>query len=147
MASRKASARKRTTSRRPTAGGPLSGALGRLERLEQLPPTLRDYAKQVRQQLDRLEAEIDRAQTDVRQRAARLLREASHQLGQLEAEGEAGWRRLAEPYRRRLADLVKRLEKALAPQASRARKTARKATRKASDATRAAAARVEQTLN
>jgi DNA anti-recombination protein RmuC len=143
MASRKTSARKRTSTRRSSARGRLGGALGRLERLEQLPPTLRDYARQVRQQLDRLERDLTRAQADVRRRAARLLREASHQLGRLEADGEAGWRRLAAPYRRRLVDLVNRLEKALAPRAERVRKTARKATRKV----RAAVESAEQTLS
>lgn len=140
MAARKKAARKKTTRaggrRGGGSGGRLGAALGRLERLE-LPPTLREYVRQVGSRLDRLERELTRASVDVRRRAARLLREASHQLGRLEAEGEAGWRRLATPYRRQLVDLLRRLEKALAPQARRT--TRRKTARRPARASRAAA--------
>jgi len=135
MAARKSSSRKRSSSRsrRRSSGRPLADALGRLE----LPATLRDYVAQVRKRLDRLERDVARARADARKQAARLLREASHQLGRLEERGEAGWRRLTRPYRRRLVDLLRRLEKALAPPARRKaprKKTARKKTarRKAS---------------
>jgi hypothetical protein len=141
MAARKKTTRKKASRRaaRPTGLGGLGAALGRLE----LPPTLRDYAKQVRSRLDGLERQITRTSVDVRRRGARLLREASHQLGRLEAEGEAGWRRLATPYRRQLADLLRRLEKALAPPKTRARTAARKATRRVTKAIDDAAAAID----
>lgn len=148
MAARKATARKKTSRKstakaRSTRGG-LGGALGRLE----LPPTLRDYAKQVQRRLDRLERDLARTRADVRRRATRLLREASHQLGRLEARGEAGWRRLTAPYRRQLLDLLKRLEKVLAPPRASSRPTARKkavrkATRRVRKAVESAADTVE----
>jgi len=133
QAGRKAGGRKkasRRTARSAEAAGfgGFGAALGRLD----LPPTLRDYAEQVGARLDTLEREITRASVDMRRRGARLLREASHQLGRLEAEGEAGWRRLAAPYRRQLVDLLRRLEKALAPPAARRRSATRKATRRRS---------------
>ena len=57
----------------------------RLERLErQLPPTLREFAGELRKRLDRLERDATKAQVEVRRRAAKLLREASVQLGRLE---------------------------------------------------------------
>jgi hypothetical protein len=141
MAARKKASRKKATRRKAGLGGGLGAALGRLE----LPPTLRDYAKQVRGRLDRLEREISRASVDVRRRAARLLRDASHQLGRLEAEGEAGWRRLTSPYRRQLIDLLRRLEKALAPPRKTGRpSTARKATRRVTRAMRDTAAAIEE---
>jgi hypothetical protein len=121
----------------------LGAALGRIE----LPPTLRDYARQVRSRLDGLERELTRTSVDVRRRAARLLREASHQLGRLEAEGEAGWRRLATPYRRQLVDLLRRLEKAVAPQRPRARSAARKATGRVTKAMRDTADAIEETTH
>jgi hypothetical protein len=136
MAARKTSTRKKSRVR-GGARGALADALDRLE-LE-LPPTLRDYARQARRQLDRLEGDLLQAQSDMRKRLAGLLREASHQLGRVEAEGEAGWRRLASPYRSQLLDLMKRIEKALAPQAAKARRTARKTVRKARQAASAAA--------
>jgi len=64
-------------------------------RLEgQLPPTLREYAGDLRKRLDRLELDLAKARLEARKRAARLLREASHQLGRLEVGGEAAWRKL-----------------------------------------------------
>jgi hypothetical protein len=115
-------ARKKSAGRR--APGRFTGPLG----LEfELPETLRDYASQLRKRLDRLEAELARARAGMRRRAVRLLREASQQLGRLEAEGEAGWRRLAEPYRRELVALLRRLERALAPPRAARKRPARKA--------------------
>jgi len=142
MAARKKAARKKTARRTgQTASSRLGATLGRFE----LPPTLRDYANQVRGRLDRLERELTRAQVDVRKRAARLLREASHQLGRLEAEGEAGWRRLTAPYRRQLIDLLRRLEKAVEPaRPTRATKAVRSATGRARKAMREAAAAIDQ---
>ena len=139
MAARKKATRKKAT--RGKTGG-LGAALGRLD----LPPTLREYAKQVQGRLDGLEQEISRASTDVRRRAARLLREASHQLGRLEVKGEAGWRRLTSPYRRQLVDLLKRLEKALAPGKTRSRRPSatRKATRRVTRAMRETAAVIDE---
>lgn len=136
---RKASSRK--TSRKTGLAGGLGAALGRLD----LPPTFREYAKQVRGRLDGLERELSRASVDVRRRAARLLREASHQLGKLEAEGEAGWRRLTAPYRRQLVDLLRRLERALAPPKARRPSAARKATRRVTKAMRDTATAIDDT--
>ena len=97
----------------------------RLSRLEgQLPATLREYASELRKRLDRLERDVTRAQLEARRRAARLLREASHQLGRLEVAGEAGWRKLGASYQKDFVALLRRLEKALAPPV--ARKPARK---------------------
>ena len=92
----------------------------------ELPVTLRDYASQLRKRLDRLESELAKARAGVRRQAARLLREASQQLGELEAEGEEGWRRLALPYRRELVALLRRLERVVSPpQRKRAARKAR----------------------
>lgn len=95
-------------------------------RLEgQLPPTLREYAGDLRKRLDRLERDLAKAQIEARKRAARLLREASHQLGRLEVGGEAAWRKLGASYQKDLVALLKRIEKALAPPAAK-RRLARK---------------------
>lgn len=103
-----------------------SGAQAFAARLEgQLPPTLREYAGDLRKRLDRLERDIARAQLEARKRAARLLREASQQLGRLEVGGEAAWRKLGASYQKDLVALLRRIEKALAPPAKR-RPAARK---------------------
>ncbi len=114
----RSTAKKNTAKRRRVA-------TTRLARLEgQLPPTLREFASVLRKRLDNLERDVTKAQLEARRRAARLLREASHQLGRLEVAGEAGWRKLGASYQKDLVALLKRLEKALVPPA--ARKTARK---------------------
>ena len=115
-ARRKKTTRKKTT-RRMTP----------LQRLEQeLPRTLREFRKGMRTRLARLEKEVGRAQLQARRRAARLLRQASHQLGQLEAKGESGWRKLAKPYRRDLVRLIRRMEGAVKPRPAARKKTGRK---------------------
>jgi len=118
MAARKTSARRRRA-RATRITGPLGFEF-------ELPATLRDYVAQLRKRLDQLERELARAQADVRRGAARLLREASQQLGKLEARGEAGWRGLAAPYRRELASLLRRLEQAVAPAQAARRRPRRK---------------------
>ena len=121
MAARRAT--KRKTVRQSARGG-------RLAELEtRLPATLREFAAMLRKRLDRLERDSARAQLEVRKRAARLLREASRQLGRLEVGGEAAWRKLGASYQKDLVALLVRLEKAVAPQraTSRKRPRARKA--------------------
>lgn len=118
----RSSAKKNTARGRGRRSNPLSRLQG------QLPATLREFAAELRKRLDRLERDVTRAQIEARRRAARLLRDASHQLGRLEVAGEAGWRKLGASYQKELVALLKRLEKALAPPA--ARKPARKPARK-----------------
>jgi hypothetical protein len=60
-----------------------------LDRLgDGLPANLREYGKQVRRQLNALERDIERAIPEARRRSAKLIREATHNLGDLVARGE-----------------------------------------------------------
>lgn len=120
MAARKT--KKKTRKTRSRRGG----TLARLER--ELPSNLRAYSRQVRRQLNDLEKQIEKAGTQYRRRLARLIRDASHQLGRLEAHGESGWRKLAAPYRKDAQRLLKRLESAVKPGTTRKKKTSRKKT-------------------
>jgi hypothetical protein len=120
------SSRKKNTAKRR---GRRTNPLARLE--GQLPPTLREYAGELRKRLDRLERDVTKAQLEARRRAAKLLREASQQLGRLEVAGEAGWRKLGASYQKELVALLKRLEKALAPPAARKRPRKKAAARPA----------------
>jgi hypothetical protein len=105
--------------------------LSAVERWEQeLPPTLRDYARLVRRQLAALEKQVERARTDVRRAAMRIMRDASYRLGQLEERGEDAWVRLTSSYRREAVRVLKLLEKAVAPTPSRKRRAKRKAAKK-----------------
>jgi hypothetical protein len=127
MAARKTGARK-------AAGRGRGNAFARLE--AQLPPTLREFASDLRKRLDRLERDAAKAQVEARRRAAKLLREASHQLGRLEVGGEAAWRKLGATYQKELMALLGRLEKALAP--AKPRRRARRPASAASEAPPAA---------
>ena len=115
-------ARKKTA--RPTRRKKTRSPLERLE--QELPANLKDFSRRIRKQLNQLEREVEKAGIQTRRRAARLIREASHQLGRLEAKGEPGWRQLTVPYRKELVGLLKRLERSVAPKP--ARRTARKKT-------------------
>ncbi len=105
-----------------------SDALKRIE--PELPRELQDFSRRVRRGLVRLEQRIETAQQGARRRFTRLLREVSHQLGRLEAEGERRWKQQTYPARREAVKLLKRLEKAIEPPRSRpARKKKAAATR------------------
>jgi hypothetical protein len=75
--------------------------------------------------LGELEARIEKAGTAYRRRWTRLLREASHQLGRFEAEGELRWRRLTARARRDAVQLLRRLEREIGHD-GRQRKAARR---------------------
>ncbi len=126
----KRTTKKKSPANRAATVSAVASALDRLER--QLPPRLADYIAQLQARLDRLEKQIQQAQDTTMQRATRLLREASRNLGRLEVRGESGWERLSNRYRAEAVRLLRRLEKAIAPVKTAGKKSARKkSTRKA----------------
>jgi hypothetical protein len=60
-----------------------------------LPRTLQEYNDAVERMLNRLEREIEGAFPTARRRLARMLRDASRELGRLEERGERAWKRSA----------------------------------------------------
>ncbi len=119
-ARRRAMAKKKTrkTTRIKTARKSVSRAVGRLARLQEdlLPPTLAQFSKHMQTRLRRLERRLGRAEESrYLRRWVGLLREASHQLGHLEAAGEKRFRRLTTQARRDARKLLRRLDKALEP--------------------------------
>ena len=141
MAAAKKSTMKKATKK---ASGRARGAAAALSRLE-LPSTLQAYSKQVQKRLALLEKEIERAQTEARRRAARLLRTASHELGRLEAGGEQGWRKLAGDAQKQAIKLLAQLEKAIAPPgaAGKAGRALKKVANQKSAAVRSSASAVK----
>lgn len=88
----------------------------RLTQLEaDLPATLRDFSRRVRRGLVQLEKRIEHDSRDTRRQAARVMREASHRLGHLEAQGEREWRRQTLRARRATVALLRRLERVIEP--------------------------------
>jgi hypothetical protein len=88
-------------------------ALAQIE--AELPATLRDFTRRVRRGLGKLEKRIEKDRADRRRRTARMLRDVSHRLGHLEAQGEREWRRQSLRARRATAQLLHRLERAVEP--------------------------------
>ena len=80
-----------------------------VSKLDRFPPTLREFSKQVRTRLNRLEQRIDRVQASYRKQVAQLIRMTSHRIDQ------------AEPVRKQVIRLLSRLEKAIRPQTKRIR--------------------------
>jgi hypothetical protein len=99
-----------------------SGALARLE--ADLPPSLQAFSRRMRQGLARLERTIEKGGRDARRRATRLLREASHRLGQLEARGEREWRSQSQRARLAAVRVLQQLEKAIEPRGAARRPAA-----------------------
>jgi hypothetical protein len=91
-----------------------------------LPPTLKEFSRDMRRGLTKLEKQMDTAQRDARRRWTRTLRDASHQLGKLEAAGEKQWRRQTTRARREAAQALRRIEKAVQPAPTRKKTTRRR---------------------
>ena len=100
---------------------------------EGLPKTLRDFGKQVRRNLDQLERDIERAIPVARKRTARIIRDASHELGRIEERGEVFWRkgvaqatREARKMTKDAQSLLRKLERSVATAKPKKKKAARK---------------------
>ena len=90
-----------------------------LTRLQmELPPTLRDFSRRMSRGLSDLEKRIEQEGRIARRRGARMLRQASHRLGQLEAQGEREWREQSLRARHAAVRLLRQLEKSLEPRRS-----------------------------
>jgi len=129
---KKATAKKGATKKRARS------ALDRLE--DELPANLRDYAKQIHKQLNTLEKDIERAIPKARRRTARLIREASHKLGELEANGQKAWKARADSMTKDAQKLLRRLEKAVSPPRKTAKRKKTKTPKKAAAKKRASKA-------
>jgi len=121
MAQRKKTAKRKAAPRKKRPRVAARGATA-LERIEsELPATLKEYGKRLRRALTRLEVDIERGEKRARRTATRLLREASHQLGALEARGEREWKRRTTQARREAVRLLRKVEKAIEPPNRKAR--------------------------
>ena len=90
----------------------------------ELPTTLEEFSKRVRARLGKLERSIEEAEVRYRREAARVLRQASHQLGRFEAEGERRWKKLTTEARRDALAVLRKMEKFLESKEPSARRPA-----------------------
>ena len=79
----------------------------------ELPKSLKAFGRQLRRDLNAVEKQIEVAGKDTRRSLARIMRDASHQLGALEARGEREWRKLSRNAEKDIDRMVKRVRKAL----------------------------------
>lgn len=79
----------------------------------QLPNSLKAFGRQIRRDLVTLEKQLEVCGKDTRRSLARIVRDASHQLGVLEARGEREWRALSKNAKRDIEGVVKRIRKAV----------------------------------
>ena len=124
MAARKSGATKKTTSKKSPARKTGRLSLSRIE--QEIPASVKDLARQVGRDLNKLEKRIDKASRDGRRRLTRVLRDVSRELGKLEAQSQKRWRALTAQTRSDALKAVRRLEKAL--EAPPRKKTTRKKT-------------------
>ncbi len=142
-------ARKRTTKKtglRKTAARGAKGAMTRVDRAlaraeHELPASLREFSARVRKRLGQLERSVLRAEERYQKQALRVLRNASHQLGRFEAEGERRWKKLTATARRDALGVLRRMEKALESAAESPRRRSRSQGRKVKASARGTARR------
>ena len=77
-----------------------------------LPKSLKAFGRQCRRDLSAIEKQIEIAGKDTRRSLARIVRDASHQLGTLEARGEREWRALSRNAKRDVERILRRVQKA-----------------------------------
>ncbi len=131
MAARKSTGRKRPTTRKKPTRSKFTARTAQqtLARMKgDLPPNLAEFSRRVRRGLTRLERQIATARAGTVRRSTRALREASRQLGRLEAHGQRRWKRLSTQARRDAARMLRRLEKAVEPPKPKPRSTAKAGT-------------------
>ena len=78
----------------------------------ELPKSLKAFGRQLRRDLNAIERQIETCGKDTRRSLARIVRDASHQLGVLEARGQREWRSLSRNARRDVERIRKRVQKA-----------------------------------
>jgi hypothetical protein len=119
---RNRASRKRTAKKAVRAKTGSTGTLARLQ--GEIPPTLRAFTRRMGRGLSKLEKRIEQEGRVARRKGTRMLRHASHRLGQLEAQGEREWRKQSSRARHAAVRLLRQLERSLEPpRSSRRRKT------------------------
>jgi len=78
----------------------------------ELPASLKALGRQIRRDLNAIEKQIETAGKDTRRSLTRVVRDASHTLGALEARGQKEWRVVSKRARSEVEKTVKRVQKA-----------------------------------
>jgi hypothetical protein len=77
-----------------------------------LPKSLSAFAREFRRDLNSIEKEIESASRDARRGLTRVMRDASHQLGVLEARGQKEWRAVSKKAQAEIQRTVTKVKRA-----------------------------------
>jgi len=79
---------------------------------EELPKSLKALSTQLRRDLNAIEKQIESAGKDTRRSLTRVVRDASHHLGVLEARGQQEWRKMSRRARNEVERTIQRVRTA-----------------------------------
>jgi DNA topoisomerase VI subunit B len=117
---RKKAARKKATAKKTTrkkaAKKTARKKLGRIAASDllgaELPKSLKALSRQLRRDLNAIERQIQTARKETRRSLTRVVRDASHHLGTLEARGQKEWRKMSSRARSEVERTLKRVKRA-----------------------------------
>jgi len=112
--------RKKATAKKPprkkAAKQPTRKKIGRIaaSRLlgAELPKSLKALSRQLRRDLNAIEKQIETAGKETRRSLTRVVRDASHHLGSLEARGQREWREMSARARSEVERTLRRVKRA-----------------------------------
>jgi len=78
----------------------------------ELPKSLKALSRQLRRDLNAIEKQIGTARAETRRSLTRVVRDASHHLGTLEARGQSEWRKMSARARAEVERTLKRVKRA-----------------------------------
>ena len=111
---KKATAKKTTRKKAPkTTGRKKIGRIAASDLLgAELPNSLKALSRQLRRDLNAIEKQIETAGKETRRSLTRVVRDASHHLGSLEARGQKEWRKMSTRARGEVERTLKRVKRA-----------------------------------
>jgi hypothetical protein len=125
MTARQTTTRKKTTRKKATAkkttrkkaakktGRKKIGRIAASDLLgEELPNSLKALSHQLQRDLNAIEKQIETAGKETRRSLTRVVRDASHHLGTLEARGQKEWRKMSTRARGEVERTLKRVKRA-----------------------------------
>ena len=114
VARKKATAKK--TTRKKAAKKTARKKIGRIAASDllgaELPKSLKALSRQLRRDLNAIERQIQTARKETRRSLTRVVRDASHHLGTLEARGQKEWRKMSSRARSEVERTLKRVKRA-----------------------------------
>ena len=78
----------------------------------ELPKSLKALSRQLRRDLNAIEKQIETARKETRRSLTRVVRDASHHLGTLEARGQKEWRKMSSRARLEVERTLERVKRA-----------------------------------